>query len=431
MKVDSASVAPSPKRRGRRWLIALITLIVLFAIGSLLVRWLLQPEQLTPILLHQAGKALNLEITATELADVRLRGQPQLILRGIVAREHGAKTPIFKTDRMLLSLPWSTLRSRGKDLTIRRVELDAPVLDVPALQAWLAQRPPSETSNIPTLTAGLAITNGRIDNDDWAIDKISVQLPSLHPAQALQAQIRGRYLDAPTAIPFDLAVALTKPANNAGLAVLGTFTLERSGWRMPGFAKLSGPLQIGQDDLHITPATFGMSARYESGDTTLPFALGLHGPLHFDDATWVLAPVGLALRGDGPIPTLDAHGALALGRRLVLDLDGAMPAWPQAWPALPAPIGASHAPLPIRVRYTGKPDLSEIVALGFQRDAMRFDSRFRLDAITAWLAKSGGSPLPPLDGHLTAPQLDISGAKLEGVEIDINDADIPDQIVPR
>ena len=36
---------------------------------------------------------------------------------------------------------------------MQRVELDAPILDVPALQAWLATRPPSET-RIPTLTHG-------------------------------------------------------------------------------------------------------------------------------------------------------------------------------------------------------------------------------------------------------------------------------------
>ena len=73
-----------------------------------------------------------------------------------------------------------TIRARGDDLTVQRVELDAPVLDVPALQRWLATRPPGET-RIPTLRDGLHVVRGRIVNDDWSVDGIEVALPSLSP----------------------------------------------------------------------------------------------------------------------------------------------------------------------------------------------------------------------------------------------------------
>ncbi len=413
-----------PTRRRRRWLRRLIALGIVLLLLSLLATWLLQPKQLVPLILDRAGKSLGLEITADGNAEARLRGEPQLIVRRLVAREPGAKTAILHAERVLLALPWSTLRNGGKDAVIKRIELDAPVLDVPALQAWLAKRPSGEETKIPTLTDGLRIVDGRIDNDDWRIEGVAVTLPSLHPQKPVEARIRGRYVDAPTAIPFDLAVALTRPANDAGIAVFGPLTIERDDWRLPATIQLSGPLHLGEDELTVTPAKLGVSARYESGDTRLPFSLGLHGPLRFDEATWVLAPVGVALRGESPIPSFDAHGALALGRRLVIELDGALPQWPDAWPALPAPVSDSTSPLPFALRYTGQPDLSGVAGLQLKRDATAFDGRFRLYDVLGWIDQSGGSPLPPLDSRLRSPQLEISGATLEGVDIVLDDEDV-------
>jgi hypothetical protein len=425
--VTAAGDVVSPPRRRRRWLQILIALCIALLLLSLLTTWLLQPKQLVPLILERVGKLLALEITAAGNAEVRLRGQPQLVVRDIVAREPGAKTAILRAERVLLALPWSSLRSGGKDLLIERIELDAPVLDVPALQTWLAKRPPSKETKIPTLTEGLRVVNGRIDNDDWRIESIQASLPLLHSNKAVNATIRGRYVDAPTAIPFDLAVALTKPANDAGVAVVGPLTIERGEWRLPATIKLSGPLHLGEDELTMVPAKLGVSARYESGETRLPFSLGLHGPLRFDEATWVLAPVGVALRGAEPIPNFDAHGALALGRRLVIELDGALPQWPESWPGLPAPVSKSASPLPFALRYTGKPDLADIAGLRLTRDATDFDGSFRLYDVLDWIDQKGGSPLPPLDGRLRSPQLEISGATLEGVNIVLDDEDVLSQ----
>jgi hypothetical protein len=416
-----AGASKTPSLRRRRWLRKIgASMVVLFAL-SLFGAWLLQPKQLVPLILNRTGKTLSLEITADSDAEARLRGEPQLLVRNLVVREPGTKTELLRADRLLIALPWSSLRSGGKDVTVERIELDAPRLNLTALQAWLSKRPPSEETTIPTLTDGLRIRDGRIDNDDWRIENIAVDLPELYPQREVNARVRGRYVDAPTAVSFDLAVALTRPANGAGLAVVGPLTIEGRDWRLPATATLSGPLRLGNDDLRIAPAKFGMTARYESGNTQVPFALGLHGPLHFDEATWALEPVTAILRGEGAVPNLNSTGAIALGRRLVLRLDGTMPAWPEPWPALPAPIGQSRSPLPFRLRYSGKPDVSEIIELGLARDAMRFESRFRLDAVLGWVEQSVGSPLPPLDGTLSAPKLEISGATLEGVEITLDD----------
>jgi len=426
-----AAPAPRPKKRWRRVLIAFGVVLLLLSLST---TWLLQPEQLVPLILDRTGKALGLEITADGVAEARLRGQPQLVVRNIIAREPGAKTAILRAERVLLALPWSSLRSGGKDPVIERVELDAPVFDLLALQAWLAKRPPSEDTKIPTLTDGLRVVNGRIDNDDWRIENVDLRLPSLHLQRPVNARFRGRYVDAATGngtmrIPFDLAIALTRPANDAGVAAVGTLAIETRDWRLPATAALSGPLHLGDDTVTMTPATLGISGRYESGGTVsdktkLPFALGLHGPLRYEAGTWVLAPVGVALRGDEPVPSFDARGAFALGKRLVIELDGALPQWPASWPALPVPVSNSTSPLPFSLRYAGQADLSDVASLRLQRNATEFDGRFKLYDVLGWIDQAGGSPLPPMDGHLHSPELEISGAVLEGVEIVIDDEDV-------
>lgn len=417
----------------RRRKIALLVIAALLLVALLLLRWILQPANLSARILDLAGKSLGLEITASGSSEYRLRGTPMLVVRDVVAREPGTSTPLLRAERIQLSLPWSTLRARGKELLVQRIELDAPRFDLPALQHWLATRPPSET-RIPTLTDGLRITKGTIANDGWHIEDIDADLPSLHPDRLALARLRGRYLDPPLAIPVDLTVALARPSALAngqvsGFATNGQISIERGDWKLPSTVALSGPLLFGKDELRLTPARLGMAARYESGDTILPFALGLHGPLKFDEATWTLTPVGVALRGTGddtPIPRLDAFGTLALGRRLVLRLDGRIEQWPSAWPALPPPIGQSKSALPFALRYLGPPGLTDTATLELQRDATHFDGRFRLPAMLDWIDTSGkGSPLPPLDGTLTTPELEISGARLEGVEIEMDDPGIP------
>ena len=430
-----AKLGQPPSRHAAR--IVLVVALVLLALG-LALRFALQPQRATHFLLDRIGNSLGLEITASGKAEYRLRGTPQLVLRDVVAREPGAATPLLRAERIFVSLPWSTLRAGGGVLAATRLELDAPVLDLPALQHWLATRP-SSARRLPTLSNGLRIRDGSIRNDDWRIDGIDAELPLLAADKPLRARLRARYLDPPLAIPVDLAVAIVRPgalvdAQATGFATAGKIVVERGGdWRLPATVKLSGPLRLGKDDLRITPARLGVAASYESGDTRLPFAFGAHGPLLFDEAVWTLSPAGVALRGRGaeastPIPSLDARGSLALGRRLVLRLHGALAGWPQAWPALPAPLGQSRSPLPFALDYVGQPDLSGIAGLQLRRDATRFDGRFRLQDVTAWIAADNGtvSPLPPLDGKASAPRIEIAGARLDGVEITIDDPDVPD-----
>jgi hypothetical protein len=146
----------------------------------------------------------------------------------------------------------------------------------------------------------------------------------------------------------------------------------------------------------------------------------------FNNATWRVVPMELVLRGNDTVPNLGGRGSVSLGRQFKLHLDGDIAAWPSGWPALPPPLAQSKSPLPFALDYAGRIDLGGVAALALQRDETRFDGRFRIADVVAWAnAKARGSLLPPLSGTLRTPRVEIAGATLEGVEVELDDPGLP------
>lgn len=408
----------------RRRKIALLVIAAVILTGALVLRWLLDPGYLVPAVLGLAGKSLGLEITASGIGEYRLRGTPQLLARNVVAREPGAKTAVLTAERAFISVPWSTLRARGRDLVAKRLELDAPVLDVAAFQAWQSRRPPSEAP-LPTLANGIGIVRGQVIGNGWKIADLDAELQSLAPAEPLRTHLRGRYQGNGIAAPIDVHATLTRPASGAGVGVAGRIALESAEWQLPSKITLSGKLRT-ENGLRLQGTVLAAKSRYVSGGTSLPFALGMAGPLLFDGQGLSLRPAGLALRGQGMMPTLDAVGGLSSGDSMRIDLAGSLAGWPAAWPALPPPLVHSTSPLPFVLAYSGPSNLSGIAALGLQRDDTIFDGRFHLFEVMDWIeASAQGSPLPPIAGTLKTPKLEVSGATLEGVEVRLEDPSMP------
>jgi hypothetical protein len=408
----------------RRRKIALLVIAALVLTGAVVLRWLLNPGYLVPAVLGLAGKSLGLEITASGIGEYRLRGTPQLVARDVVAREPGAKTAMLTAERVFISVPWSTLRARGRELVANRLELDAPVLDVAAFQAWQSRRPPSETP-IPTLASGIGIVRGQVLGEGWKIDDLDADLQSLAPAKPLRTHLRGRYAGNGIAAPIDVHATLTRPASGAGVGIVGQVALESAKWRLPSQISLSAKLGT-ENGVSLQHAVLATKSRYVSGGTSLPFALGIAGPLRLDDRGSSLQPAGLAMRGQEAMPTLDAAGGFSLGGDMRIDLDGSLAGWPSAWPALPPPLGHSTSPLPFVLAYDGPSNLSGIATLKLQRDDTLFDGRFHLFEVMDWIdASAQGSPLPPIAGTLKTSKLEISGATLEGVEVQLEDPSMP------
>jgi hypothetical protein len=403
--------------RTRRWLLASAAVLLLLA---LLAYWGSRPSRVSALVMSQLGSALGLSITAEGASEYRLRGGPRLVLRDVVAREPGATVPLLRAKRIDVAVPWSTVRSRGADLAITHVELDAPVLDLQALRHWLASRPPSE-QRTPTLSNGLRVRDGRVIGAGWSVDAIALDVPRVLPDRPVDARISGRFMDAPTQVPFALTIALTKPANDVGLSAIGTVTMEQPDRRLASRVRLSGPLHVGDDGVRIAPLRLSLASRYVQGDVDLPFAFALNGPLRVEGSAVSLSPAGVALRGDGVVPDVDARAAFAYTQAASLHLEGVLATWPGAWPALPPPIAQSTSSLPFALDYAGPFDLSSIARLRLTRDDTHFDGRFRLPDVLAWVDAKDGSPLPPLSGRITTPQLDIAGAILEGVDVRLDE----------
>lgn len=429
MGATQAAAGP-PQRGPRRWRLiiakgagAALLLMLVLSLG-----WVTRPDQVARLILDRVGNTLGLDISSSGTAEYRVRGTPRLVVRDLVARQPGADAALLTADRVYLSLPWSTVRSMGsgapdQDLTVQRVELDAPRLDLGALQRWRDSRPPAAAEvHIPTLVDGVRIVGGSVVGDGWSIDQVSLDLPSLHPRQAVGARWGGRFVNGDTSVPFDLQVALTRPALDAGFGVAGIATVATPDWRMPMQLRGSGRLLDPGEGLGLDGFRLGAHARYLGADRELPFVYGIAGPLRYSDGRLLVAPVGVVLRGGGVVPNLEARGAFARDDMLALELAGALDNWPAAWPALPPPLAQTDPPLPFALVYRGPANLSGSTDLQLRRGDARFDAHFRLPRVLDWLDQlETGTPLPPLAGRLSTPRLEISGATLEGVEIRFDD----------
>lgn len=405
----------------RRSAIALIVVVALVLVAALALRLAMRPQTLGPRILHLAGDALGLDLSATGF-DYRLGRDPWLVARGVSAREPGASAAMIEAERVLVAVPWSTLRARGMDPVVTRVELDAPRLQLEPFLDWWGRRPRGD-GPLPTLREGLQVERGRIDAAGWSLRDLAISVPHFSPDARLAASVRGRYQAAALQVPFDLHAAMTRPGPGAGLGVAGSVTPRAAGWHLPSRLRLSARLGSGAGPgFTLQRLRLSSASRYVSGETVQPFALGLAGEGAVAGGSLALAPAALALRGQGPVPDLDGRGRLDLGQALGFELAGEIETWPAAWPDLPPPIGGSAGPLPFELDYRGPADLSGAAGLRLARDDARFEGRLHLPRIVSWAGAGGDdSPLPPLDGRVTAPRVEVAGASLHGVEITIED----------
>ncbi|MCD9005943.1 hypothetical protein LDO31_06800 [Luteimonas sp. XNQY3] len=427
-----SDVAPAPEPsapRRLRWLRLIAIALVLAIAAALLIHLLLPPERALRLVLARLEPTLGLRISFEGEVEYRLRGTPQLVVRDVGIAAPGSDTPdvpMLQAERMLLSLPWKTIRSRGADLEISRVELDAPRLHLPSLLRWLDARPPGD-GKLPAITGGVHIVGGRLDGDGWHVDGLALDLPALHADRAIAAQVAGTaHLDALQA-PFRLRLHADRAVDARDLQARGTLALVHASGRLDTTLQADAArIDADMPGFALSPLRIALDARWQGADAAdpLPFVLGLYGALHVggDGSVLGFAPMGIALRGEGVVPDLIAGGRIALGERLTLALDGRIAEWPDAWPALPPPLSNSTQPLPFALRYDGPADASAPIALQLEHEHARFDGEARITAMLGWFdALPTGSPLPPLRGQLTADRVEVSGAVLQGLEITFDD----------
>ncbi|HEY6941733.1 hypothetical protein, partial [Dokdonella sp.] len=154
---DMADTPAARPRRRRRWLRALMVLLALGALGAFAVHRYTRPQRITALLVERVRSDLGAELRLGGDAGYALLPglravlpQPELVVGG---------TRVLHADAMRAAVPWHALWS--SQLEIERIELVRPELDLDALHAWLAARPPS-TSPLPDVRFVLHVEDGRV-----------------------------------------------------------------------------------------------------------------------------------------------------------------------------------------------------------------------------------------------------------------------------
>ncbi len=148
---------PAPRRR--RWRIALIALVLLGGAVALALRHYTRPDQLTALLVAQAQSVLGADLAIDGTAAFGFVPDLNVALPHPTLKAHGAGAVLLHAETLRAVVPWHTLWTSHYD--IERIELVKPTLDLDALNAWLAARPPTGTAP-PDVRFALRVENGTL-----------------------------------------------------------------------------------------------------------------------------------------------------------------------------------------------------------------------------------------------------------------------------
>jgi hypothetical protein len=299
----------------------------------------------------------------------------------LVVRDPATGKVVLRAKRLDASLPWATVR--GGEIVITRLELEQPVLDVDALQRWLAARP-KVPFKLPTLTNGAKVTGGTVVGNGWTLEDLDLDLPRLA-----------------TGAPVDLDFALRGRRDAIDLRAHGKAHLDAAS--------------------AATAYTLGADVELARADKPLAGRVDSAGRLRVGEETFALQADTLALEGPSPLPDIAGEAWIDQDRQLALGFRGQLATWPTDWPALPPPLGAAQGPHPLVLLYRGATDFSDPLRLGLSVGEARMDARAKVRDMLAWIDAPGASPLPPLTGTVTLPRLDFEGATLRGVRAVMRD----------
>ena len=145
-----------PARR-HRWRIALFALVVVGSAAFLTVRHYTRPQQISAWLVAQAQSALGADLVIDGTGSFGFF--PQLSVPRPTLKAHGAQGTLLRAQTLRAVVPWHTLWADSYD--IERIELVKPTLDLDALNAWLAARPPTSVAP-PKVHFALRVEDGTV-----------------------------------------------------------------------------------------------------------------------------------------------------------------------------------------------------------------------------------------------------------------------------
>ena len=176
---------------------------------------LLQPDRFTANLQAQARQA-GLQLSLASPARPTLFPRPALELEGITLNEPDASMPILLAARGRLALPWRTLF--GGPAAITRLEIDAPRVDLDALQTWLAHLPDGGAGGapqIPRIATGILISRASVvRGNDTLLQNLTLETGQLNPGKPFSLDLTGRDADGH---PVELRLLATPRMDGPGM----------------------------------------------------------------------------------------------------------------------------------------------------------------------------------------------------------------------
>lgn len=284
-------------------ILAGVLLAMLLALGTAL--YLLRPDSFTALLQDQASKA-GLELTLASPASPTLFPRPSLELQGLTLSAKGANTPILLASRGRLALPWRSLL--GGPTVITQLEIDAPRVDLGALQSWLSDlpgQPGQAVPAIPRIDTGISVVRGSlVRGNSVLLDDVSLEAGSLTAGQTFPLDIVARNADSTamrlhlSAIPRTVGDALQLDDIALRYSHGATSALQLTGhasWHGAANAalELSGKLDRANAETHDTRSyDIRLALTPANQHDPLLFALKMDGPDNHADVR--LPPLALA-----------------------------------------------------------------------------------------------------------------------------------------
>lgn len=378
-------MADAPRKR--RWPLYLAIALALLATAGLWINHQLEPHRLARTVLDALGESQGLEISFEGEPSYVLRPEPRLVLPNVVARQPGAAAPLLTAGRVEVSLPWDTIWGGDDKVVITRIELERPALDLAALADWQRSRPPSPVFEVPTLTRGMQVLDGRIQGGDWHVQDLSLDLGHLAPEKPARVAITGTFVRDALRISSEAALSVERAGEWTKFGVQADGTIERD-------------------------------------EGNLPFRLdAAHCAFHREGPQLGVSCHESQFTGTSPLPSVRvdmlSYSQGQQGGNTLFGLEGSMPEWPGDWPALPEPETQVAAPTRFNIEYSGAADLSDPLSVKLERGDTKLDAKLVAAEMQAWLADENRDPVPPMRGQFSTPSLVVEGFTLEDVQAEI------------
>lgn len=354
-------------RRFRLPLLVLAGVAAAFALAVVVTLYLLlQPARFTAMLQSKANAA-GLELSLASPPSPSLFPHPSLDLEGLTLTAQGANVPILLAAQGRLALPWRTIF--GGPTAISQLEIDAPRVDLGALQHWLSTLPPRPASaplDIPRIDTGVRITQGSVvDGNDLLLNQVTLDAGRLLPGQLFLLDLSARTASGTpvrwrlSAIPRMQDKTLQLDAIALHVSEGNALELQLAGqarWQGAANAslQLQGTLASGQNQRYA--ASLALTPANQASPLLLTLKLDGAG----NHVNLRLPPLALAswwsqLRGSGQAPQLavpPGDGSIAVDR---LDTGGVQIEGLRVQVGDAAPPTPATAPSPPRPAAVAKP----------------------------------------------------------------------------